>query len=114
MTRLFAGTPFDRPPKCDRCGALEPACTCPPPAPVAVPPEKQQIRIAIERRKNGKTVTALRGASTEADAHLELLTKLKSVCGAGGTFKDDVIEIQGDHVARITETLAKLGYRIRK
>lgn len=114
MTRLFAGTPFDRPPTCERCGALESECRCPPPAPVPDAPESQTVRIAIERRKNGKVVTAVRGVSTTADAHLELLTRLKSACGAGGTFKDGVLEVQGAHLERIRETLVQLHYRVRE
>ena len=42
MTRLFAGTPWDRPPTCERCGKLESECACPPPAvePKRLPPEE--------------------------------------------------------------------------
>ncbi len=36
MTRLFAGTPFDRPPTCERCGKLVEDCACPPPEPEAL------------------------------------------------------------------------------
>lgn len=114
MTRLFAGTPFDRPPTCERCGALESACTCPPPEPERVPPVKQSVKVQVERRKNGKVITAIRGLSTIADAHLELLTRLKTVCGAGGTFKDEVLEIQGAHLDRIRDSLQQLGYRVQK
>ena len=61
MTRLFAGTPFDRPPKCERCGRLQQDCACPPPEPQRTPPEQQRVKLAIEKRKKGKVVTALRG-----------------------------------------------------
>ena len=59
MGRLFAGTPFDRPPTCERCGQLESACSCPPVAaePVRIPPEKQTARLRVERRPKGKVVT---------------------------------------------------------
>lgn len=113
MTRLFAGTPFDRPPVCDRCGKLESECVCPAPEPESVPPHQQSVTIAVEKRKKGKVVTVLRGLSTVGNSSLELLTRLKSTCGAGGTFKEGVLEIQGEHVDRIRETLSELGYRIR-
>jgi translation initiation factor 1 len=114
MNRLFAGTPFDRPPTCDRCGELVSACICPPPAPELVPPERQLLKIAVENRKKGKVVTALRGLSAKGNAASELLSHLKSVCGAGGTFKDGVLDIQGEHADRVREALLRLGYRVHR
>jgi translation initiation factor 1 len=114
MTRLFAGTPFDRPPICPRCGALVQACVCPPPEPEGVPPERQVVKIAVEKRKRGKVVTALRGLSTEGTGVSDLLSHLKSVCGAGGTFKDGVLEIQGEHADRVREALLRLKYRVQR
>ena len=108
--RLFEGTPFDRPPRCERCGALEEECTCPPPR---FPPESQTVRLAVEKRRKGKVVTALRGLSVEGNDLPELLRQLKSACGTGGTLKDDVIELQGDHVKRAAKILGKIGYRVR-
>lgn len=110
---LFAGTPFDRPPHCERCDRLEAECVCPPEAILKTPPEKQHLRLAVEKRKQGKMVTVVRDLAQEPEAVGELLTKLKSVCGAGGTQKDGLLEIQGDHLVRVKETLLKLGYRIK-
>jgi translation initiation factor 1 len=42
-----------------------------------------------------------------------LLSQLKAACGAGGTVKDDVLEIQGDHLKRVRGLLAEIGYRVR-
>jgi translation initiation factor 1 len=114
MTRLFAGTPFDRPPICERCGALVSACVCPPPEPERTPPERQLVKIAIEKRKRGKVVTSLRGLSTDGTGVSDLLSHLKSVCGAGGTFKDGVLEIQGEHADRVRAALLQLGYRVHR
>jgi translation initiation factor 1 len=114
MTRLFAGTPFDRPPSCERCGKFVQACVCPPPEPERVPPEKQLVKMAIERRKIGKVVTVLRGLSPDGAGITELLSYLKSVCGAGGTSKDGVLEIQGEHADRIREALLQRGYRVQR
>lgn len=111
--RLFAGTEFDRPPRCERCGELEEECQCPPAPPPRTPPEKQTARLAVEKRKKGKQVTVVRGLAPEGDHLPELLTKLKSACGAGGTVKEDVIEIQGRQIDRVREVLAQLGYRVR-
>ncbi|MFO0817707.1 MAG: translation initiation factor [Pirellulales bacterium] len=113
--RLFEGTPWDRPPLCDRCGELESACKCPPlPEPQAPrkPPEKQRARVQVEKRAKGKLVTVVRGLAAEDNDLPALLTQLKSACGAGGTVKDDTIEVQGDHRNRINDLLAQIGYRV--
>ena len=111
--RLFEGTPFDRPPRCEQCGELEAECRCPPPKPVRIPPEQQTARIAVEKRKNGKRVTVVRGLPAEGNDLAALLTALKSHCGAGGTTKDDELEIQGDQLDRVRQKLLTLGYRVR-
>ena len=115
MTRLFAGTEWDQPPKCERCGQLEESCDCPPEAPAKslVAPEKQTAKLAVEKRKRGKTMTVVRGLAAADNDLPALLTRLKSECGAGGTIKDDTIEIQGDHRQRIEQVLAAIGYRVK-
>lgn len=111
--RLFAGTPFDRPPTCERCGKLESECQCPPPAAPLVPPSEQSVRVAVEKRERGKVVTAVHGLASDA-ALPELLKTLKTACGAGGTLKDGVLEIQGEHASRVSELLGDLGYRLKR
>ena len=115
MTRLFAGTPFDRPPMCDRCGQLESACTCPPVSkpPNLTPPEKQTIWLAIEKRKKEKVVTVVRGLSATGNDLPTLLGGLKDRCGAGGTLDGDTLEIQGNHLERLRTLLAEMGYRVK-
>jgi translation initiation factor 1 len=111
--RLFEGTQWDRPPRCERCGELAEACTCPPPPKVLTPPEKQTARLAVEKRKKGKVVTVVRGLPADENDLPGLLGQLKAACGAGGTIKDDELEIQGDHLERLRALLAKIGYRVR-
>ena len=114
--RLFEGTKFDIPPRCDRCDQLESECKCPPPAappPNRIPPEQQTARIVIERRKRGKVVTVVRGLPADGNDLPDIVTRLKSVCGAGGTVKGDTIEVQGEHQARIQRVLTELGYRVK-
>lgn len=109
--RLFAGTQFDRPPKCERCGAFESECDCPrgPSSPKSG--DRQIVRLGIEKRRKGKVVTVVKGiCSSEL---VGLLSQLKTVCGAGGTLKDGLLEIQGDHVDRIAGVLASLGHRVK-
>jgi translation initiation factor 1 len=115
MTRLFAGTPFDRPPVCDRCGQLESACTCPPASKPKnlTPPEKQTVWLAIEKRKKGKVVTVIRGLSATGNDLPALLGRLKDRCAAGGTLAGDTLEIQGNHLDLLCRLLGKIGYRVK-
>ncbi|WP_435021604.1 translation initiation factor [Tundrisphaera sp. TA3] len=116
MGRLFAGTPFDRPPTCERCGRLETDCTCPPPVvePVRIPPETQTARIRVEKRPKGKSVTTVSGLDPEGNDLADLATRLKSRCNSGGTVKDGVIELQGDQIAGAEGVLKTLGYKVRR
>lgn len=111
--RLFEGTEFDRPPRCEVCDELEEECVCPPPEIPRTPPEKQTAKLSIEKRKKGKAVTVIRGLLDEADALPELLTALKSQCGAGGTINDGELEIQGRQLDRVRDVLQSLGYRTK-
>lgn len=115
--RLFEGTQWDAPPKCDRCEKLESECKCPPlpkPKPASVPPEKQTIRMTTEKRKRGKLMTILKGLQfpDESDRK-DFLKKLKDHCGAGGTIQDDELEIQGDQMKKLRPYLIDLGYRLK-
>lgn len=116
MGRLFAGTEFFQPQKCDRCSKLVEECRCPPlpsaPAPL-IPPEKQTAKLQVENRKKGKVVTVIRGLPAIGNDLPALLTLLKNSCGAGGSIDGDQIEVQGNHLQRIKESLAKLGYKVK-
>ncbi|QDU26784.1 translation initiation factor Sui1 [Anatilimnocola aggregata] len=110
--RLFSGTTWDQPPKCDRCGLLETECQCPAHLKSLLPPDKQTAKVTVEKRKKGKLVTVVRGlAPTESDLPA-LLTKLQTSCGAGGSVQADAIEIQGDHAERVRDLLRTIGYRV--
>jgi translation initiation factor 1 len=110
--RLFSGTQWDQPPKCERCGLLPSDCQCPAHFKSLLPPDKQTAKVATEKRKKGKLVTVVRGLSAQESDLPNLLTKLQTSCGAGGSVQDDTVEIQGDHVDRVREMLRGLGYRL--
>ena len=75
---------------------------------------KQTIRVVLDRkRRAGKSVTVASGFQLTSESLTALAATLKKKCGAGGTAKDNEIEIQGDHVARVTSELQRLGYRVR-
>jgi translation initiation factor 1 len=113
---LFAGTKWDVPPHCDRCGAVEAECRCPPlPPPPAVykPTAQQTARLAVENRSRGKSVTVVRGLAAADNDLPDLLTRLKTACGAGGTIDGDQLELQGRHLDRVRALLSELGYKTK-
>ncbi len=112
---LLDGTPWEHEVLCGRCGRGEAECCCPPdeePPEPFVPANQQRVRIAVEKRKKGKRVTTVNGLMGPDAQRRELLARLKTGCGSGGTEKNGAIEIQGNHQQRITELLAELGYRV--
>ena len=113
MTRLFAGTPFDIPPRCDRCGELEEDCSCEPPPPQHLAPQKQTAKVRLDRRKNKRLITVIWGLSATDNDLRELLSRLQSACGSGGSLQGEQIELQGDHLQRVKEQLAEIGYKVR-
>lgn len=79
-----------------------------------LPPNQQQIRVeASSKGRKGKTVTIIRGFQTSPEKLTDLLKKLKTQCGAGGTLKENEIEIQGDHKQKIVQYLIQLGYKAK-
>lgn len=54
--------------------------------------------LGFEKRAGNKAVTIIDRVSGDAKA---LLTELKKHCGAGGTVREDSIELQGDHRERV-------------
>jgi translation initiation factor 1 len=94
--------------------------TDPDPEPEAAPPpaypsaNKQTARIWRDsKRRKGKTVTVIGGLQHDPATFEELLRTLKKHCGAGGTFKDGELEIQGDHRETIAAKLGQMGYKIK-
>src|SRR5262245_61976315 len=116
MQRLFAGTPWDRPPRCERCGAVEEECQCPPLEIVLVqiPPGEQTARLRVEKRAKRKTVTVVANLDPSGNDLGALAARLKHACGTGGTAKDGTIELQGQHLDRVEAELMALGYRTRR
>jgi translation initiation factor 1 len=69
------------------------------------------VRVGRESKgRGGKTVTLVRGLALDAAALTELGKRLRSACGSGGTAKDGVLEIQGDHVERVLALLQAEGF----
>jgi translation initiation factor 1 len=79
-----------------------------------LPPQQQNVRIQASRKgRKGKTVTVISGFAASPETLASLVKQLKNYCGAGGTVKDNEIEIQGDCAQKILQFLAKLGYKAK-
>ena len=90
---------------CPVCGLPKDVCVC-----EEVAKEQQQIIIRVCKRRYGKEVTIIEGIN-ENEINLEELAKyLKTKLACGGTVKNGVIELQGNHVARVKELLIKKGF----
>jgi translation initiation factor 1 len=59
-------------------------------------------------------VTVVRGLGLEAEALAACGRKLRSACGSGGTAKDGVVEVQGDHVERVIALLQADGRVVKR
>jgi len=116
VTRLFAGTPWDRPPTCHRCGKPESECACPPPAAETrlLPPASQTARLGLEKRARGKIVTVIGALDPGGNDLPALAARLKASCGTGGTIKEGRIELQGDHLQAVDAALQALGYKTKR
>ncbi|HQU38114.1 MAG TPA: translation initiation factor [Anaerolineales bacterium] len=80
----------------------------------SLPPQQQTIYLHRESAgRGGKAVTLVRNLVLSAEEMKSLAKRLKQECGTGGTVKDGVIEIQGEHREKIAGLLMKLGYKVK-
>lgn len=99
---------------CPDCRQPQAACVCKQVAASQVLGDGV-VRVQRETKgRGGKAVTVVRGLPLDATALTELAKKLKAACGSGGTVKDGVVEVQGDHVARVMSWLQAQGYKPKK
>lgn len=73
------------------------------------------VRVSRETKgRGGKGVTLVRGLALDPLALAVLGKQLKTACGAGGTVKDGVIEVQGEHCDQVIELLKKQGFVVKR
>jgi translation initiation factor 1 len=73
------------------------------------------VRVSRETKgRGGKNVTLVKGLALDALALAQLGKQLKAACGSGGTVKDGVIEVQGDHCDSVLEALKKQGFNAKR
>ena len=82
----------------------------------AAPPQGDGVtRVSHETKgRGGKAVTVVRGVGLPADQLADLGRQLRTACSSGGTVKDGVIEVQGDHADRVVEWLKARGHDVKR
>jgi translation initiation factor 1 len=97
---------------CPDCSQPVDACIC---KQTLIPEGDGIARVRRESKgRGGKTVTTISGVPLAVDALQELASALKKRCGCGGSLKDGVIEIQGEHVELLIAELIKRGFKAKK
>lgn len=73
------------------------------------------VRVSRQTKgRGGKSVTVVKGLPLDAAALAALGKQLRTACGSGGTVKDGVIEIQGDHCDLVMAALVKHGHQPKR
>nr|WP_233201143.1 translation initiation factor Sui1 [Chromobacterium alticapitis] len=97
---------------CPACRQPMAQCECGKPA---APAGDGIVRVSRESKgRGGKTVTVVKGVPLVGEDLAKLGKQLRARCGSGGTLKDGVLEIQGDHVAIVVAELLKLGFKAKQ
>ena len=98
---------------CPACRQPLAACACA--VQSAAPRGDGIVRVSRETQgRGGKTVTVVRGFVGDAAALATLGKRLRTACGSGGTVKDGVLEVQGNHRERVIEWLTREGYTVKR
>ena len=80
----------------------------------SLPPQQQIVYLHRESKgRGGKTVTLVKKLVLSDEDLKALAKKLKRSCGSGGTVKNGMIEIQGEHRDKISDVLGELGYKVK-
>jgi translation initiation factor 1 len=101
---------------CPECQRSATECTCNKKKPKAQPMDRQDGIIRIRREvkgRKGKTVTVLYGFQPGQTDLKALAKQLKKQCGTGGSLKDGVITVQGDHREKLLKLLKQQGYKVK-
>ena len=98
---------------CPRCRRPAKACRCKGAASKPAGDGRVRVGRATQGRK-GKGVTTVTGLPLRPEELAKLGKELKRLCGSGGTVKDGVVEVQGDHRDRVVAWLADRGYEVKR
>ncbi len=89
---------------CPKCGLPKQACVC-----EQIIKSDQRIRVTTDKKRYGKIVTLVTGFDSGIDIK-KIAKSLKNKLACGGTYRENTIELQGDHRKRIRDILVNLGF----
>ncbi|HLD48897.1 MAG TPA: stress response translation initiation inhibitor YciH [archaeon] len=90
---------------CQKCGLPKELCIC-----ETIAKEAQKIKVYVVEKRFKKKLTVVKGIDVSRINIKALMKKMKSSLACGGTYKNDEIELQGDHRERVKEILIKEGF----
>ena len=97
---------------CPECRRPLPECSC---KAKAAATGDGVVRVSRQTKgRGGKSVTLVKGLALDAAALAVLGKQLRTACGSGGTVKDGVIEVQGEHCELVMEVLRKHGHQPKR
>jgi translation initiation factor 1 len=97
---------------CPECRRPLTECAC---KAKAVPMGDGVVRVSRQTKgRGGKSVTVVKGLALDPVALALLGKQLRTACGSGGTVKDGVIEVQGDHCDQVLAELNKHGHNAKR
>jgi len=89
---------------CPKCGLPKQACVC-----EQIVKESQRIRVSTDKKRYGKIVTLVTGFNSGIDIK-NIAKGLKNRLACGGTYRENTVELQGDHRKKIKAILVDLGF----
>lgn len=96
--------------RCKKCNKYPCAC----PKSEDLNPSSHTLKLRLEKNgRGGKMVSVLFELPPNEAYFKNLEKKLKALCGTGGAYKNNTIEIQGDHREKIKAHLEKMGFKIK-
>ena len=98
---------------CPACRQPAMSCICSAARPKAA--SDGIVRVSRETKgRAGKGVTLVKGLALDDAALVALGKQLKTACGSGGTVKDGMVEVQGDHCERVMALLQAQGHKVKR
>ena len=90
---------------CPKCGLTKDICVC-----ETIALESQIVKVKTVKRRFGKLTTLIEGIDEKSINLKDIAKKLKEKFACGGTVKDGVIELQGNHTTQTRQELIKMGF----
>ena len=82
---------------------------------LTTPPQDGIVRLMRQTKgRKGKGVTLITGVPLSTKELKQLAKSLKQKCGCGGSVKNGIIEIQGDHRSTLETELVALNYKVKR